>query len=159
MPTGTLMLISVATNARPLFGITISFALYKSCPAAYGLPFVGALAFSLNNSTCSCCCSAAAAATLGAMFAGGCSAAMFAVLWSWAASGVGVAAPESGSWERGSMEACVRGEGSITFVRFGNGELGREGGSWVVLGVAVGSVDIFYVQLSSGIVCGLVLCG
>jgi hypothetical protein len=148
------MLISVGTNARPLAGIVMSFALYKSCPAAYGLPFVGALAVSLSSRTWSCCCSEAAAATLGAMFAGGCRAAMLDVLVRCAARGVGVAAPESGSW-RGSVEPWVRGEGSITFVRFGRGEFGREGGSWVVLGVAVGSVDIFCVQLTDGPLGGL----
>lgn len=69
----------------------------------------------------------------GAIGAGGCSAAMFA-------SGVGVAVPES--VPRGSVECWVRGVGSITRVRFGRGEEGREGGSWVGAGVCVGSVDI-----------------
>lgn len=55
------------------------------------------------------------------------------------ASGVGVAAPES--VPRGRVEADVRGEGSITFVRLGRGEEGSEGGSWVV-GVAVGSAIV-----------------
>lgn len=64
------------------------------------------------------------------MGAGGCKAAMSIAL----VSGVGVAVPE----------AVVRGEGSITFVRFGSGEFGSDGGSWVTEGVAVGSVDIFF---------------
>lgn len=55
------------------------------------------------------------------------------------ASGVGVAVPES--VPRGSVEADVRGEGSIIFVRLGRGEEGREGGSWVV-GVAAGSAIV-----------------
>jgi hypothetical protein len=43
--------------------------------------------------------------------------------------GVGVAVPE----------ALLRDEGSMTFVRLGRGEFGREGGSWVTEGVADGS--------------------
>jgi hypothetical protein len=56
------------------------------------------------------------------------------------ARGVGVAAPESVC---GSVEAWVSGVGSITFVRFGSGELGREGGSCVGAGV----VSIFAVLM------------
>lgn len=55
------------------------------------------------------------------------------------ASGVGVAVPESAP--RGSVEADVRGEGSMIFVRLGSGDEGREGGSWVV-GVAAGSAIV-----------------
>lgn len=57
------------------------------------------------------------------------------------ASGVGVAVPES--VPRGSVDVLERGVGSITFVRFGRGELGRDGASWVGAGVDVASVDIF----------------
>lgn len=70
---------------------------------------------------------------LGATGAGGWSADMLL------ASGVGVAAPES--LVRGSAEASVSGVGSITFVRFGSGEAGSEGGSWSGAGV-LASVDI-----------------
>jgi hypothetical protein len=115
VPTGTLILISVGTSALPLAGTTTSLAAYKSCPAAYRLPLVGARALSLSSRTCNCCSALAAASTLGAIGAGGCSAAMSIAL----VSGVGVAVPE----------AVVRGEGSITFVRFGSGEDGSEGGS------------------------------
>lgn len=59
---------------------------------------------------------------LGAMGAGGCSGMV----------GVGDAMPEG--W--------LRGEGSITFVRFGSGDEGSEGGSWVGAGV---SADILRV--------------
>lgn len=137
VPTGTLMEISVPTSALPLAGTVTSFALYRSCPAAYALPLVGALALSLSKRTCSCCSAlvAAAAATDGAMGAGGWRADMLAAL----ANGVGVAVPESSP--RGSVEACVRGDGSMTFVRLGSGELGRDGGSWVT-GVAAESADI-----------------
>jgi hypothetical protein len=105
------------------------FALYKSCPAAYALPLVGACALSDRSRTCNCCSALAAAAMLGAIGAGGCRDAMSIVL----DSGVGVAVPEV---------VLFSGDGSITFVRFGRGELGREGGSWVTEGVAEGS-DIF----------------
>jgi hypothetical protein len=118
------MEISVPTNARPRAGMVISLALYKSCPAAYALPFVGARALSLSSKTCSCCSALAAAAMEGAIGAGGCSAAMLRCVL---ANGVGVAVPES--VPRGRVDACESGEGSITFVRFGRGELGREGGS------------------------------
>lgn len=124
------MEISVGTSARPLAGIVMSLALYKSCPAAYGLPFVGALALSDRSRTCSRCSALAAAATLGAIGAGGCREAISIAL----DSGVGVAVPEV---------VLLRGDGSITFVRLGRGELGREGGSWVTEGVATGSADIF----------------
>jgi hypothetical protein len=56
------------------------------------------------------------------------------------ASGVGVAAPES--VPRGSESLCVRGVGSITRVRFGSGEDGKEGGSWKGAGVVEGSSAI-----------------
>lgn len=92
------MEISVATIALPLAGITVSFALYRSCPAANALPFVGAFAFSLSSRTCRACSAAAPAATEGAIGAGGCKAAMFEL-----ASGVGVAVPES--LFRGNVEA------------------------------------------------------
>lgn len=59
-----------------------------------------------------------------------------------AANGVGVAAPES--VPRGSVDAVLRGVGSITFVRLGSGEDGREGGSWAGSGVS----DIIVVELS-----------
>lgn len=61
-----------------------------------------------------------------------------------AANGVGVAAPES--VPRGSVDAVVRGVGSITFVRLGSGEEGRDGGSWAGRGVS----DIVVVVLSFG---------
>ena len=51
------------------------------------------------------------------------------------ARGVGVARPESVL--RGSVEGCVRGVGSITFVRLGSGLEGSEGGSWSGAGVLV----------------------
>lgn len=135
VPTGTLIEMSVPTSALPLAGIVTSFALYRSWPAAYTLPLVGARALSLSKRTCNCCSALAAAATKGAIGAGGCRAAMCAAL----ANGVGVAVPESSP--RGSVEACVRGEGSIILVRFGSGELGRDGGSWGS-GVAAASADI-----------------
>jgi hypothetical protein len=78
VPTGTLILISVSTLALPLAGITISLALYRSCPAANALPFVGAVALSLNSSTCSCVSAEAAAAIEGAIGAGSCS---FPIAW------------------------------------------------------------------------------
>ena len=106
------MEMSVATIALPLAGITVSFALYRSCPAANALPFVGALAFSLSSKTCSACSAAAPAAIEGATGAGGCKAAIFEL-----ASGVGVAMPES--LLRGSVEAWLSGAGSITLVRLG----------------------------------------
>lgn len=64
------------------------------------------------------------------------------------ARGVGVAVPESLSRAWGSVEADVRGEGSMTFVRLGRGEEGSDGGSWVV-GVAAGSA-IACVGICSG---------
>jgi len=51
--------------------------------------------------------------------------------------GVGVAVPESSADACGKDCWFVRGVGSITFVRFGRGEAGREGGSWVGAGVEV----------------------
>jgi hypothetical protein len=134
VPTGTEILISVGTRALPLAGMTRSFALYRSCPAAYLLPLVGAFAFSLSSMTCRACSAAAPAAIEGAIGAGGCKAAILVL-----ASGVGVAVPES--LLRGSVEAWLSGAGSITLVRFGRGELGREGGSWVGAGV-LASFDI-----------------
>lgn len=56
------------------------------------------------------------------------------------ASGVGVAVPES--VPRGSVDVGLKGVGSITFVRFGRGEFGREGGSCVGAGVWAVSSDI-----------------
>jgi hypothetical protein len=53
---------------------------------------------------------------------------------------VGVAAPES--MPRGNESGCERGVGSITRVRFGRGEDGREGGSWKGAGVVEGSSAI-----------------
>lgn len=50
------------------------------------------------------------------------------------ARGVGVDVPESET--RGNVDGWLRVEGSITFVRFGRGEEGREGGSWVGAGVS-----------------------
>lgn len=50
------------------------------------------------------------------------------------ARGVGVAEPES--VPRGSVEAWLRGVGSMTFVRLGSGDEGRDGGSWVGRGVS-----------------------
>ena len=41
-----------------------------------------------------------------------------------------------GSEARGRVEGWLSEEGSITFVRFGRGEEGSEGGSWVGAGVA-----------------------
>jgi hypothetical protein len=67
---------------------------------------------------------------LGAIGAGGCRDAMSIAL----ESGVGVAV----------LEVLFSGDGSITLVRLGRGELGREGGSWDTDGVADGS-DIFFV--------------
>jgi hypothetical protein len=128
VPSGTEILISVATNALPRAGITVSTALYRSCPAAKALPLVGALALGLSNWTCNCC-SAAAAPT----DAVGCSAAML----SWLGS---VAAPES--VPRGRVEAWERGVGSMTFVRLGRGDDGRDGGSWIGMGVS----DIFFLR-------------
>ena len=128
---------SVGTRARPLAGMVMSLALYKSWPAAYALPLVGARALSLSKRTCNCCSALAAAAIEGAMGAGGWRLAMLCAL----ASGVGVAVPES--VPRGSVFAWLSGVGSITFVRFGKGELGRDGGSWVGAGVCAGSDDIF----------------
>ena len=98
VPTGTEMLISVGTRALPRAGMTISFALYRSCPAANLLPLVGALAFSLSSMTCRACSAAAPAAIEGATGAGACRAAMLVL-----ASGVGVAVPESSL--RGNVEA------------------------------------------------------
>lgn len=132
---------SVGTNALPLAGIVISFALYRSCPALYGLPFVGAFACSLRRRTWSCCSAMAAAAMEGAIGAGACREAMFAML----ARGVGVDVPASSP--RGSVETLESGVGSITFVRFGRGEEGREGGSWVGWGVDMSSlVDCWKVR-------------
>jgi hypothetical protein len=119
----------------------MSFALYKSCPAAYALPFVGARALSLSSRTCSCCSALAAAAIDGAIGAGGCRprASDMLVCGMWVlARGVGVEMPESVS--RGSVEVLLRGVGSITRVRFGSGELGRDGGSWAGRGVDAGSI-------------------
>lgn len=56
------------------------------------------------------------------------------------ARGVGVAAPES--VPRGRFDVCWKGVGSMTFVRLGRGEDGREGGSWTGAGVVMSSVDI-----------------
>jgi hypothetical protein len=105
VPSGTEILISVATNALPRAGITVSTALYKSCPAAKALPLVGALALGLSNWTCNCCSAAAALADDEAPTgAEGCSAAMLSWLGRCvAAKGVGVAAPES--VPRGRVEA------------------------------------------------------
>lgn len=50
------------------------------------------------------------------------------------ARGVGVAEPES--VPRGSVEAWLRGVGSMTFVRLGSGDEGRDGGSWGGRGVS-----------------------
>jgi hypothetical protein len=135
VPSGTEILISVATNALPRAGIVVSTALYKSCPAAKALPLVGALAFELSNWTCNCCSAAAALAQDdAALCAKGCRAAMLSWLGRCvAARGVGVAAPES--VPRGKVEAWERGVGSMTLVRFGRGDEGREGGSWVGRGV------------------------
>jgi hypothetical protein len=133
------MEISVGTSARPRAGIVMSFALYKSCPAAYALPLVGARALSDRSRTCSCCSALAAAAMLGAIGAGVWRDAMSMAL----DSGVGVAVPEM---------VLLSGDGSITFVRFGRGELGREGGSWDTEGVADGS-DIFCVWLGGEVGC------
>ena len=119
---------SVATIALPLAGTSVSLALYKSWPAAKALPLVGAFAFSLSSRTCSACSAAAPAAIEGAIGAGGGKAAMWEL-----ASGVGVAVPES--LLRGSVEAWSSGAGSMTLVRFGSGELGRDGGSWAGAGV------------------------
>lgn len=136
------MLMSVGTRARPRAGMTVSLALYRSWPAAYTLPLVGALAESLSSRTWSCCSALAAAATEGAIGAGGCKAAMFA-------SGVGVAAPES--IPRGRVDVWESGVGSMTLVRLGSGELGSEGGSWVGSGVAVSSaLDIVVVVSPEG---------
>jgi hypothetical protein len=134
---------SVPTNALPLAGTVISLALYKSCPAAYVLPFVGTVALSLRRMTCNCCSALAAAAIDGAMGAGGCSAAIFVALARLLcafAKGVGVAVPES--VPRWRVDAWESGEGSITFVRLGSGEFGRDGGSCAGAGV---DVDIFVV--------------
>lgn len=128
------MLMSVATMARPHLGTTVSLAAYRSNPAAKALPFVGARAVSLSSSTCRACSAAAAAAMLGATGAGGCSADMAEL-----ASGVGVAAPLS--VVRGRVEVGSSGAGSITFVRLGRGDAGRDGGSWVGAGV-LASVDM-----------------
>lgn len=136
------MLISVGTRARPLAGIVISFALYKSCPAAKALPLVGAVAASLSSRTWSCCSAAAAAAIEGAMFAIG-----RAIGVTVLARGVGVAAPESEPRGRVVVSEgwATKGAGSITFVRLGSGELGSEGGSWVGAGVwVVVSSDILW---------------
>ena len=46
----------------------------------------------------------------------------------------GIILPESEA--RGRVEGWLSVEGSITFVRLGRGEDGREGGSWVGAGVA-----------------------
>jgi hypothetical protein len=59
-----------------------------------------------------------------------------------AAKGVGVAAPES--VPRGRVEAWERGVGSMTFVRFGRGDEGRDGGSWTGTGVS----DIFFLDVN-----------
>jgi hypothetical protein len=56
VPTGTLTEISVPTSARPRAGTVMSLALYRSCPAAKALPFVGARALGLKSWTWSCCC-------------------------------------------------------------------------------------------------------
>jgi len=42
------MLMSVSTKTFPLEGTTVSFAAYKSYPAAKALPLVGRRALSLN---------------------------------------------------------------------------------------------------------------
>jgi len=128
------MLMSVATMALPHLGTTVSLAAYRSNPAAKALPLVGARALSLSSSTCRACSAAAAAAMLGATGAGGCSADMAEL-----ASGVGVAAPLS--VVRGRVEVGSSGAGSITFVRLGRGDAGRDGGSWVGAGV-LASVDM-----------------
>jgi hypothetical protein len=122
----------------------VSSALYKSCPAANALPLVGALAFGLSNWTCNCCSAAAAPADEGAAIgAEDCSAAMLSWLGRCvAAKGVGVAAPES--VPRGRVEAWERGVGSMTFVRFGRGDEGRDGGSWTGTGVS----DIFFLDVN-----------
>jgi hypothetical protein len=133
VPTGTEMLISVATMARPRAGMVVSFALYRSWPAAKALPLVGGVAVALRSLTCSEFSAAVAADAAGAECVG---AAMLA-------SGVGVARPES--VPRGSVDGCVRGVGSITFVRLGSGLEGSDGGSWSGAGVLVevgSAVDI-----------------
>lgn len=124
VPAGTAMEISVSTLALPRAGITTSRALYRSWPAAKALPLVGARAASLRSWTWRACSAAAAAAMLGAIGAGG---------WRAMARGVGVEVPESEA--RGSVDGWLREEGSMTFVRFGRGDEGREGGSWVGTGV------------------------
>ena len=47
-PTPTAIAKSVSTSAFPRFGITHSFAAYKSYPAANALPLVGVFALSDN---------------------------------------------------------------------------------------------------------------
>jgi len=78
------------------------------------------------------------------MGAGPCRVAMLAALGRCVlvfARGVGVAVPVS-SLLRGSVETLERGVGSITFVRFGRGEDGRDGGSWVGWGVDISCVVV-----------------
>ena len=61
------------------------------------------------------------------------------------ASGVGVAVPLS--VPRGSVDGCPKDVGSMTFVRLGRGDAGRDGGSWDMgAGVAASSVDIVRVE-------------
>jgi hypothetical protein len=65
--------------------------------------------------------------------------------------GVGVAVPESSAEARGSELVVVSGVGSITFVRFGSGEAGSDGGSWVGAGVEADMVVGFRVGWEGGV--------
>lgn len=70
------------------------------------------------------------------------------------ARGVGVVVPETSERGRAVVWAWVKGVGSITRVRFGKGELGSEGGSWMGAGVEVSSLDILELWVvGMGIVC------
>lgn len=52
-----------------------------------------------------------------------------------------MAVPES-SVARGRAEGKLRDCGSMTFVRLGSGEAGREGGSWTGAGVVVSEEEL-----------------
>jgi hypothetical protein len=135
--------ISVATFARCRAFTTTSAAAYRSCPALNSLPFVGAFAFALRNCTCS---------------VGGASGiAAWAALIAWVgrcalmvdvARGVGVVAPLSEP--RGRAEEVPRGVGSMTLVRLGRGEAGREGGSWRISAAGVEAVSMGEVMVEEG---------